>query len=141
MKHGERANCSNEQRYHPRKVLRSRNGYAGVWCDGHRGQRSPTSSSTTVSKNVIAVYGRSHAASCANRTGWYVSRWSQARKEARQNKVPQLDPVQQLEIRVARRICRIIYAEGCACARQGGNRCCDTMKSAAQHAFAEIRGE
>lgn len=69
-----------------------------------------------------------------------MSRWSAARK-ARLQKPPQLDPVEDLTIRVAHRICAIIYGGICDCRQQGLNRVCDTMKSAAQHAFGEIRGE
>lgn len=69
-----------------------------------------------------------------------MSRWAQARK-ARLAKPPQLDSVEDLTIRVAHRICAIVYSQPCICAQQGLNRVCDNMKSAAQHAFAEIRGE
>lgn len=69
-----------------------------------------------------------------------MSRWSAARK-ARLQQPPQLDPVEDLTIRVAHRICAIIYSQPCGCAQRGLDQVCDNMKLAAQHAFAEIRGE
>lgn len=69
-----------------------------------------------------------------------MNRWANARK-ARLQKPPQLDPVEDLTVRVAHRICAIVYSQPCTCAQQGLNRVCDAMKLAAQHAFAEIRGE
>ncbi len=69
-----------------------------------------------------------------------MSRWA-TRRKARYHKPPQIDAVEDLTRRVAIRICKIVYSGGCACERQGRNMVCDSMKSAAQHAFAEIRGE
>lgn len=69
-----------------------------------------------------------------------MTRWSDARKK-RLQRPALLDPVQQLEIRVGRRICRIVYGGNCACEAQGRNMVCDNMRIASQHAFAEIRGE
>lgn len=69
-----------------------------------------------------------------------MSRWSAARK-ARLARPPQLDPVEDLTIRVGQRICAIVYSQPCTCAQRGLNRVCDNMKLAAQHAFSEIRGE
>jgi hypothetical protein len=50
------------------------------------------------------------------------------------------DPKEAMTIRVAHRICAIVYGgeEGCVCQRQGLGRCCDNPKSAAQHAMDEI---
>lgn len=69
-----------------------------------------------------------------------MSRWAAARK-ARLQKPPRLDPVEDLTIRVAHRICAMIYSGVCGCKQRNSQQACDTMKSAAQHAFAEIRGE
>lgn len=69
-----------------------------------------------------------------------MSRWAAARK-ARLAKPSQLDVVEDLTVRVAHRICSIVYSQPCNCAQQGLNQVCDNMKLAAQHAFNEIRGE
>lgn len=72
-----------------------------------------------------------------------MSRWADARK-ARLAKPPVLDAIADLEVRVGRRICKVIYHnnnEGCACEAQGRNMVCDTMKSAAQHVMQEIMGK
>jgi len=69
-----------------------------------------------------------------------MSRWSQARK-ARLQKPPLLDPVEAMTVRVAHRICAIVYGggnEGCVCARTKRGHCCDNPKLAAQHAMEEI---
>jgi hypothetical protein len=70
-----------------------------------------------------------------------MSRWAMVRK-ARLKKLlpPTLDPKDALTVRVAHRICAIVYGgeHGCVCARNGRNQCCDNPKSAAQHAMDEI---
>lgn len=56
---------------------------------------------------------------------------------------PSLDPKDAMTLRVAYRICAIVYGgdnEGCVCKRAGRNQCCDNPKKAAQEAFAEIMG-
>ncbi len=50
---------------------------------------------------------------------------------------PPVDPREDLTIRVAHRICAIVYG-GCDCGRRELNQVCDVMKSAAQHAMNEI---
>lgn len=69
-----------------------------------------------------------------------MSRWANARK-ARLARPPQLDAVQQLEVRVGHRICEIVHGQACVCKQQGLGHVCDNMKLAAQHAFAEVMGE
>lgn len=71
-----------------------------------------------------------------------MSRWANTRKQ-RLQRPPVLDAVQDMEIRVARRLCKVVYQnenKGCACEQQGRNMVCDTMRNAAQHAMAEIMG-
>lgn len=71
-----------------------------------------------------------------------MSRWAMVRK-ARLKKLqpPTLDPKDALTLRVAYRICAIVYGgdnKGCICERNGRSQCCDNPKSAAQHAMDEI---
>lgn len=68
-----------------------------------------------------------------------MSVWSNRRK-ARQQKPPPIDPVEDLTVRVGHRICQIVYGN-CDCKQRNLNQICDVMRSAAQHAFAEINGE
>lgn len=69
-----------------------------------------------------------------------MSVWANRRKQ-RQHKPPPSDPVEDLTIRVAHRLCGVIYAKGCDCRQRGLNQVCDIMKLAAQHAFSEIKGQ
>lgn len=69
-----------------------------------------------------------------------MSRWAASRK-ARFQKPPRLDPVEDLTVRVAHRICAMVYGGVCDCAQRNLGRSCDAMTKAAQAAFAEIRGE
>ncbi len=70
-----------------------------------------------------------------------MTRWSAARKQ-RSVRPPVEDPVEALTRRVAWRICAAVYQKGtCDCKTRNRQQCCDQMKLAAQHAFAEIRGE
>lgn len=68
-----------------------------------------------------------------------MSVWSRNRK-SRLEKPPQLDPVEDMTVRVAHRICAIVYTS-CDCKRRGRSQACDVMKKAAQEAFAEIAGK
>lgn len=61
------------------------------------------------------------------------------RRKARLQAAP-LEPKEDITIRVAQRICAIVYS-GCDCKQRGLNQVCDTMKSAAQHAMQEILGQ
>jgi len=63
-----------------------------------------------------------------------------ARRKARLQKPAPPDPKDDLTIRVAHRICQIVYGN-CDCKQRGLNQVCDVMKLAAQHAFGEIIGE
>lgn len=57
---------------------------------------------------------------------------------------PKRDPVEVMTIRVAHRICSIVYGGGGSCeCKNMVNRfdACDNMKVAAQHAFKEIMGQ
>ena len=62
------------------------------------------------------------------------------RRKARLQRAAPLDPAEDLTIRTAHRICAIVYSK-CDCGQRDMNQVCDTMKTAAQQAFAEIRGE
>lgn len=64
-----------------------------------------------------------------------------ARRKARLQKPAPPDPIDDLTIRVAHRICAAIYSGVCDCHQRGLNQVCDQMKLAAQHVFSEIRGE
>lgn len=71
-----------------------------------------------------------------------MSRWAMARKARLKKILPPapLDPKDAMTIRVAHRICAIVYGgeDGCICARGTRNQCCDNPKLAAQHAMDEI---
>lgn len=69
-----------------------------------------------------------------------MSIWA-TRRKARQQRPAPLDPKDDLTIRVAHRVCEIIYAQGCLCKQRGLSQVCDQMKLAAQHAMAEIMGD
>lgn len=68
-----------------------------------------------------------------------MSVWSNRRK-ARVQQPPPLDPKDDLTVRVAQRICQIVYSS-CDCKQRGLNQVCDVMKNAAQHAMQEILGQ
>lgn len=67
-----------------------------------------------------------------------MSIWSQRRK-AKNYQPPPPDPREGLEIRVARRICAIVYSQ-CTCHghTNGKANVCEVMRTAAQHAMQEI---
>lgn len=65
-----------------------------------------------------------------------MSVWS-ARRKARVQQAAPLDPKDDLTIRVAQRICQIVYSS-CDCKQRGLNQVCDGMRNAAQHAMQEI---
>jgi hypothetical protein len=68
-----------------------------------------------------------------------MSVFSQRRKERLRQLAgpPPLDPREDLTIRVAHRICAIVYSR-CDCGQRGLMQVCDVMRSAAQHAMQEI---
>lgn len=66
-----------------------------------------------------------------------MSVWAAKRKTRQQRPAP-LDPKDELTVRVGWRICSIVYAKGCQCKALGRGQVCDTMKTAAQHAMAEV---
>lgn len=65
------------------------------------------------------------------------------RRKARLGKPPPPDPMDGLTVRVAYRICAVVYGDnaGCGCKQRGTGQVCDGMKLAAQQAFAEIAGQ
>lgn len=69
-----------------------------------------------------------------------MSIWRDRRKAAAEaRKVPALDPMIEMEVRVARRICAIVYGQ-CQCKGFTGPHpnVCDVMQNAAQAAIDEI---
>lgn len=68
-----------------------------------------------------------------------MSVWSNRRKARLQQPAP-LEPKEDITIRVAQRICAIVYG-GCDCKQRNLNQVCDTMRTAAQHAMNEILGQ
>lgn len=65
-----------------------------------------------------------------------MSIWANKRKARLQQPAP-LEPKEDLTVRVAQRICAIVYSH-CDCKQRGLNQVCDNMKTAAQHAMQEI---
>lgn len=68
-----------------------------------------------------------------------MSVFSQRRKQrlAELARPPKLDPREDLTVRVAQRICAIVYSR-CDCGQRGLKQVCDVMRNAAQHALNEI---
>jgi hypothetical protein len=66
-----------------------------------------------------------------------MSVWAHNRKTRLQRPAP-VDPVEDMTVRVAQRICSIVYQQ-CLCKQRGLNQVCDNMRLAAQHVFDEIK--
>ena len=68
-----------------------------------------------------------------------MSIWASRRRRAVQS-TPRTDPRDEMEVRVARRICGMTYAKSCKCKghTNGHLNVCDTMRKAAQAAIDEI---